>query len=369
MSARERGRTARQIERAVSESGVAVELLGDPDAAAAGLTDLSDPRPGCLIFVERPKDVAAALQVAAPVLILPRSELNQVVPASGRAVLGVSDVRRAMPVLLGLFDNRPVPPRGVHPAAVVAKTALIGKDVSIAPGVVVGEDCRIEDGVILEPHVSVGPGSRIGAESRIHAGARVYDGVDIGRRCRIHSGAVIGSDGFGYVSSPAGHAKIPQIGGVVIEDDVEIGANVTIDRGAVGMTRVGAGAKIDNLVHLAHNVALGPHSIVIAQSGIAGSAKLGAWTILAAQSGVAGHIRVGDRCMIGAKSGVTKSLPPGQIVSGFPARPHPDEKRIKVCLGRLPSTVRDVARIRAAVLRLSKRLTRVESEDARAIHA
>lgn len=351
------GRTADEIREMFLSAGIASELRGN---AAVKVDSLSSPEaasPGSLIFVERSKDIAAAIKSPATIVVLPLHEMPNLVSSSDGALIGVADVRKVMPILLSLFDRRQIPSAGIHSTAVVGKRAAIGKNVSIGPYAVVGEDCRIGDGAVVESHVSIGPGSDVGAGARLFPGVRIYDGVRIGSRCIIHCGAVIGSDGYGYVSGPAGHQKVPQIGGVNIEDDVEIGANVTIDRGTVGDTRIGRGTKIDNLVHIAHNVQVGQHCLIIAQCGVAGSAKLGNWTVLAAQSGVAGHIVVGDRSMIGAKSGVTKSLPPGQAVSGFPARPHPEEKRIKVSMGRLPELVRDVTRLKASILRLSKRLS------------
>ncbi len=351
------GRTAGEIHQAFSSANVASELRGNPAAEVKSLSSPDAASPGSLIFVERSRDIAAAIKSLASVIVLPIREMPNLVSSSGGALIGVADVRKVMPILLSMFDRRRIPPPGVHSTAALGKRTVLGKNVSIGPHVAIGEDCSIGDGAVIESHVSIGAGSAVGAATRIFPGARIYDGVRIGSRCIIHSGAVIGSDGYGYVSGPAGHEKVPQIGGVKIEDDVELGANVTIDRGTVGDTVVGCGTKIDNLVHIAHNVQVGQHCLIIAQCGVAGSAKLGHWTVLAAQSGVAGHIVVGDRAMIGAKSGVTKSIRPGQAVSGFPARPHPEEKRIKVSMGRLPDLVRDVTRLKASILRLSKRLS------------
>jgi len=356
---------ARDIARDLARiPGLTVELRGNDSVQVDRVSSFQQTAPDTLVFVERTRDVSAALKGPAAVVILPLGELRDVVGGQTRAVIGVSDVRRAMPSLLRLFDPRPVPPPGIHATASVGKKAVLGANVSLGPYVVVGDGCVIEDDVVLDSLVSVGPGSRIGAGSRLFAGVRVYDGVTIGRRCLIHSGTVIGSDGYGYVSGPAGHQKVPQIGGVRIEDDVEIGANVAIDRGTVGDTIVGSGTKIDNLVHLAHNVQVGSHSLIIAQSGIAGSTRIGNWVVLAAQSGVTGHIEIGDRTMVGARSGVTKPIPAGRMISGFPARHHPDEKRIKASFGRLPEMVRDVSRLQAAVLRLSRRLSAVEQVEA-----
>lgn len=352
--------TAETICESFHAAGIPHKLVGSPEAVAERIT----PPPGdtgSVIFIERPKDVFVAGNLAATVSILPVECLTDMVAASDRALIGVEDVRRTMPVLLGLFNRRPTPPPGIHPTAAVSRKAHIGKNVSIGAYAVIGDDCRIGEDAIIDAHVTIGGGSTVGACTKIYPGARVYDGVRIGDRCIIHSGAVIGSDGYGFVSTPEGHHKVPQIGGVVIEDDVELGANVTIDRGTIGDTVIGRGTKLDNLVHLAHNVRLGPHCMLIAQTGIAGSTTVGMGVVLAAQSGVAGHIEIGDRAMIGARTGVTKSIPGGQSYSGFPARLHPEEKRIKAVFGRLPDMVRDVARLRAAVLRLSRRLSSVES--------
>ncbi len=356
--------TARDVLNAFAAAGVSAEFRGDPETSCETISSLEEVRPASLIFAEKSKDVPAAIRSEASTVVVPLSDLGDLVPSARRAIIGVKDIRWALPVLLTLFDRRPSQKEGVHPTAVIGSRVTLGKGVAIGPYAVVGNDGQIGDGAVIESHVSIGPGCVVGSQTRIFSGVRIYDGVRIGERCRIHCGTVIGSDGYGYVSTPEGHRKIPQIGAVRIEDDVELGANVTIDRGAIGDTVIGRGTKIDNLVHLAHNVRVGDHSLIIAQSGVAGSARLGKWVVLAAQSGVAGHISVGDRTMIGGKSGVTKSVTPGQMISGFPARPHGEEKRIKVSMGRLPAMVSDVHRLKAAVLRLSKRLSAVERASA-----
>jgi UDP-3-O-[3-hydroxymyristoyl] glucosamine N-acyltransferase len=211
------------------------------------------------------------------------------------------------------------PPVGVHPTSVISPTAKIAPNASVGAFCCIGDEAEISEGAVLFPLVSVYPLAKIGAQTVLHSHVSIREGVEIGRRVTIHNGAVIGADGFGYIQDSEGrHIKIPQAGGVIIEDDVEIGANTTIDRAALERTVIRQGTKIDNLVMIAHNVSIGRHVILAAQSGVAGSTRLGDRVFLGGQVGIVDHADIGDGAMINAKSGVTKSLPPGAMVSGNP---------------------------------------------------
>jgi UDP-3-O-[3-hydroxymyristoyl] glucosamine N-acyltransferase len=225
---------------------------------------------------------------------------------------------------------------GVADSAVVASDATVDPSASIGELCVIGAGAKIGPNCRLEAQVYIGKDVQLGSNCRLYPGVRILDGCQLGNNVTLHSGTVIGSDGFGYAQTSEGMKKIRQIGIVVIEDDVEIGANCAIDRGALGATRIGRGTKIDNLVQIAHNVETGEHCIIISQVGISGSTKLGKGVILAGQVGLVGHIEIGDGTIVGAQSGVSKSIPAGQTWFGYPARAIMETKRIEAALVKLP---------------------------------
>ncbi len=236
------------------------------------------------------------------------------------------------------------PPRrrspGVSRLACLGRDVELGQEVSIAPLVFIGDRVRLGDRVTVTAGCVLGDEVQIGADTWLHPNVTILERCLVGERVIIHSGTVIGSDGFGFVPGEQGHQKIPQLGIVVIEDDVEIGANCAIDRGALGETRISRGVKMDNLVHLAHNVTVGEHSLLVAQVGVSGSTKLGRRVVLAGQVGVTGHLELGDGVQVGAQSGVTRSVPPGQTVSGSPAVAHKNWLKMMNTLTRLPEIYR-----------------------------
>jgi UDP-3-O-[3-hydroxymyristoyl] glucosamine N-acyltransferase len=220
---------------------------------------------------------------------------------------------------------------------VIDPTASLGENVTVFPHVYVGAGARVRQGTVLYPGVFLGNEVEVGEECVLHPQVTVYEGCRLGDRVIVHAGVVIGSDGFGYAGEGVERVKIPQIGVVEIHDDVEIGANCTIDRATLGKTVIGAATKIDNLVHIAHNVTVGKHSLIIAQTGVAGSTRIGNEVILAGQVGVLNHLEIGDRAKVGPKSGVAQSIPPGAIMSsGIHAVPHDEWRRIVALLHRLP---------------------------------
>jgi UDP-3-O-[3-hydroxymyristoyl] glucosamine N-acyltransferase len=210
---------------------------------------------------------------------------------------------------------------------------------------VVCENAQIGPRAVLEAHNHVGFGSQLGEETRLFPNVTIYPNTRIGKRVRIHAGTVVGSDGFGYVMDAGRHLKVPQIGNVIIHDDVEIGANVTIDRGALGPTVIGRGTKIDNLVQIAHNVVIGEHSIIVAQVGVAGSSKLGSYVVLAGQVGIAGHLSIGNQVTVAAQSGVMHDIPDGQKWLGSPAQPDKTTKRQLIAITQLPELIRRVRQL------------------------
>ncbi|MFA4901648.1 MAG: UDP-3-O-(3-hydroxymyristoyl)glucosamine N-acyltransferase [Desulfobaccales bacterium] len=245
---------------------------------------------------------------------------------------------------------------GVSDLAYLGEGVKLGQEVSIAPLAFIGAGAELGDRVIIMPGCVIGEEVKIDVDTLVYPNVTIRERCTVGARCIIHSGTVIGSDGFGFVPSDAGHVKIPQLGTVIIADDVEIGANCTIDRGALGATRVGQGVKMDNLVHLAHNVQVGDYSLLVAQVGISGSTKLGKGVVLAGQVGVAGHLEVGDGVQVGAQSGVHHSIPAGQIVSGSPTRPQREWLQQMGHIPKLPDIYRRLKQLEQRVIELAAQL-------------
>jgi UDP-3-O-[3-hydroxymyristoyl] glucosamine N-acyltransferase len=277
---------------------------------------------------------------AGTVLIAPEfAELASTVPAR----IVVEKPHDAMLTVLPSLYRPPKRESGVHPTARIGRGATLGEDVTIGPYAIVGDGARVGDRTWIESHTVIGAGVVIGADARIYPSVTLYSGTVLGDRVTVHAGARLGSDGFGYVFRNAIHDKIPHVGRCVVENDVEIGANSTIDRGSVDDTVIGAGTKIDNLVHIAHNVRIGRLTLIMAQVGIAGSARIGDGVVLAGQVGLSGHITIGDRARLAAQAGVFGDVPAGETWSGYPARPH-----------------RQSLRASAAVLRLAEIITKLE---------
>lgn len=250
-------------------------------------------------------------------------------------------------ILQRFFAEIPLPD-GISPLASVHGTAKIGSDVRIGPFVTVGAGAAIGDGAVLFEGVSIGAGAKVGAGTRIYANAVVYHRCVIGSRCIIHGGVVIGADGFGFATNDGVHHKIPQIGIVRIEDDVEVGAGTTIDRAALGETVIGAGTKIDNLVQIGHNARVGKGCLIVAQVAVAGSAEMGDSCAMGGQSGLSGHVRIGDRVMVAAQSAVMKDYEGPATLGGTPARPLREHLRAEAALRRVPELVARVGALERA---------------------
>lgn len=319
-------------------------VKGDAGRTISDIKPLDAAGPGDLSFIANPRYRKAALSSRAGCLLAgPADDLP------GCTLIQVANPYAALASAMQLF----FPPRlfepGVSEHAVIGRGTSLGENVSIGPYVVVGRDCVLEEAVALLPGVVVGDRVHIGPGAVLHPGVVVYEGVVLGARVVVHAGCVIGSDGFGYADSEGRREKIPQVGNVVVGDDVEIGACATIDRATFGSTEIGARTKIDNLVQIAHNVAIGEDSVLVAQSGIAGSTRLGRRVIVAGQSGAAGHLSIGDGAVIGAKSAVLKDLTGGTFVLGHPAVDHRVWKRTQAAAARLPELLRRVARLERAL--------------------
>jgi UDP-3-O-[3-hydroxymyristoyl] glucosamine N-acyltransferase len=233
----------------------------------------------------------------------------------------------------------------VHQTAVIGRGVRLGREVSIGAYAVIGDGAVLGDRVVLDAHVAIGGGVRIGDDTRFFAGVTAYSGTAVGRRVIVHAGARLGSDGFGYVFRDGRHEKIPHVGRCIVEDDVEIGANSTIDRGSIDDTVIGAGTKIDNLVHIAHNCRIGRLCLIMAQVGIAGSVRVEDGCILAGQVGIAGHHTIGKGATLAAQAGAFGDIPAGETWSGYPARPHKEALRAQAALFRLPGLLRGIERL------------------------
>jgi UDP-3-O-[3-hydroxymyristoyl] glucosamine N-acyltransferase len=316
------------------------EVLGDGSVVLTGFAPADRAQPGDLTFAENADYVALAEKSAASAIIV-----DQSVSSSSKVLIRVANPRVAFAKTLALFFPEPVFASGIHPTAVIAASAQVDSTAHIGPHCVVGENVFLGARSVLQGGNHVGAKSRIGEDTNLFPNVTIYPGTEIGSRVRIHSGTVIGADGFGYVPDGGVHRKVPQTGNVVIGDDVEIGANVTVDRGALGPTILGKGTKIDNLVQIAHNVVIGEHCLVVSQAGIAGSTRLGNYVVLGGQVGLAGHLKIGDRVLVAAQSGVMRDIPDGEKWFGYPAQPDRQTKRQILVLQQLPELLRRVSKL------------------------
>ncbi len=328
-------------------------VIGDGSVSIQGITNIESPAPGLITFVQDEKGLKKL--EASPIACL---IVGPAVQSALKPCIQVKEPKRAWARLLAEFFPAPKFSETISPQASVAKSAVIGKRVTIEPFAVISEDAQIGDGAVIRSHAYVGRKVRIGAGSLLHPSVMIYDGCEIGAAVIIHASSVIGADGFGYVAGPEGQAKVPQVGNVIIEDDVELGACVTVDRATIGSTRICRGAKIDNMVQIGHNVTIGPHTVISAQTGISGSSKIGAHVTMGGKVGVGDHVEIGDWTMVGAGSGFPsgKKVPGKQIVFGEPARPYQEARKQIGAQLRSHETLEEVRRLKARVEELEKKL-------------
>ncbi len=337
------------------------EVIGDGNLVITGLCGIKESQEGDLTFVAEPKYFRFIPKTKASAIIIPSDMKVQ-----GKPVIRTANpsgaFAKAVSWMTGMAATKPL--QGIHKTAIIADSAKLGKNVAIGPYVVIEENVIIGDNSSIHACSFIGYDTKIGTDVSLAPNTTVRERVLIGNRVIIHSGAVIGSDGFGFTTDKKGvHSKIPQIGTVVIEDDVEIGSCVTIDRARFDKTLIGRGTKIDNLVHIAHNVIIGENCLIIAQVGISGSVVIEKNAILAGQSGVAGHLTIGEGAIVASKAGVTKSVPAHTTVFGFPAQPHMLAKRLKVHYRRLPETFDMIEELKARVSALENELKSKKKKD------
>jgi len=324
------------------------QIIGDPNVCIYGLGTLDNATEGQITFLANPKYAQKVETTKATAVILPPGA-----EPFGHNAIVLTNPYLAFAKLLTLFISSPRVVKGVMDGAFVSQEAIIGNDASIYPGVYIAEGVRMGDRVTIHPNVTIYEGAVLGDDVTLHAGVSVRERCRIGNRVTIHNGSIIGADGFGYVPDGQAWFKIPQIGIVVIDDDVEIGASTTIDRAALEVTHIGRGTKIDNLVQVAHNCTIGENCVIVAQAGIAGSSKLGKHVTLGGQVAITDHITIGDNAMIAGQSGVFGSVAPGEVLSGTPAIPHKTRLKAAAVFSHLPE-------MRKSIARMGIRLTKVE---------
>jgi UDP-3-O-[3-hydroxymyristoyl] glucosamine N-acyltransferase len=329
------------LEGSVSGDGnVVIERIrGIEEAGEGDLTFLANPKYRKMLDVTK----------AAAVLVAPGTVCE------GKTLLIVPDTYAALGRALSLFHPEEEEPAGIHENACIEAGAEISPEACVYPGVYVGRGARVDRGAVLYPGVFIGRNAAVGEQSILYPRVTVYRGCRIGRRVVLHAGVVVGSDGFGFANPGRENRKIPQVGTVQIDDDCEIGANTTIDRGTLGRTWIQRGVKIDNLVQIAHNVVIGEYSVIVAQVGISGSTQLGKGVVVGGQAGIVGHIRIGDHAMVAAQSGVHKNVPAGQVVSGTPHIPHRDWLKVGACLPKLPEMRETLAALKRRVAALEEK--------------
>ncbi|WIW71033.1 UDP-3-O-(3-hydroxymyristoyl)glucosamine N-acyltransferase [Anaerosinus gibii] len=338
------------MEKTLREIAALVDgnILGESEIKFTGATSIEQANLTDITFAVEPH-LQEAEGCNAGAVIIPKH-----VTVFAKPAIQVENPRVAFTKLLELFTPPLKIKREVHSTVIVRDNVKIGKNVAIMPYVVIDDDAVIEDNAVLYPYVYVGQGARVGESSTIYPNVTIREFCEVGKRDIIHSGAVIGSDGFGFVTQNGTHNKVPQVGNVVLEDDVEIGANVGIDRATTGSTRVKRGTKVDNLVHLGHNVQIGEGGLIVAQTGIAGSTKVGHHVTFAGQCGCVGHIEIGDNCTFAARTAPINNVPSGSFYAGFPARPHKEWLRVQASLHKAPNMMKKMRELEKRLAELEK---------------
>ena len=326
------------------------EVIGDGTVQLLGIAPADRARAGDLTFAENASYFAIADQSQAAAILV-----SEPFASSGKVLIRVASARVALARVLPIFFPPEEHPSGIHPSAVISPSAQIDPTAHIGPNCVLGDRVRMGARSVLMGGNDLRADCQLGEDVCLFPNVVLYRRTQIGHRVTIHAGTVIGSDGFGYVLDEGRHRKMLQLGNVVIHDDVEIGANSAIDRGALGSTVIGQGTRIDNLVHVAHNVVMGRHCLIMGQVGFAGSTQLGDYVVVASQSGIADHLKIGNQVIIGAKSGVMRDIPDGGRMLGIPAAPDKQAKRQIIATQQLPELIRRMRELEKQVEELTAR--------------
>ena len=332
------------------------EIIGDPQVTVDNLSKIEEGTPGTLSFLANPKYTHHIYNTQASIVLVRRDFVAE--EKISATLIKVDDPYSCLALLLNLVRQAMPQKKGKESPIYVAASAQISESIYIGAFAYIGENTRIGENVKIYPQVFIGDDVVIGDNVILYPGVKIYQGCRIGNNCILHAGAVIGSDGFGFAPQNGEYAKIPQIGNVILEENVEIGANTTIDRSTMGSTIIRKGVKLDNLIQVAHNVEIGEHTVMAAQAGIAGSSKVGSHSMIGGQVGIAGHIQLGDRVTIGAQSGIPNHLPDGVTVMGYPAVPAKDFARTTVYIKQLPKLNDEVRSLRKELEELKKLLNK-----------
>ena len=361
---------ARQVTVGDIAKLLGADLVGDAQTLITGVSGLDGALPGTIAFIENEGLLKTALDSSASAIIGPSSLADKVGVSErkkglqGKPAVLTGNPRLAFAKVMEYLQPLDLPEGGIHPTAIIEPDAHIGEGVTIREFCYVGHQAHIGDGVVLYPHVVVGNGAQIGNASVLNSSVVINHHVHIGERVRIHSSSVIGGDGFGYVLDNGKHHKVPQIGTVIIEDDVEIGANVCIDRAMLGATRVGSGTKIDNLVQVGHNVQIGKNCILCALVGISGSVIIEDNVVIAGQVGLRDHVRVGKGAVLGAQCGVINNIGVGDFVLGSPAIPQREFMKQQASMKKLPDGIRTLRQMEKQLKALQEQLDALKADSA-----
>jgi UDP-3-O-[3-hydroxymyristoyl] glucosamine N-acyltransferase len=323
------------------------DVVGDENVEITSVNGIREAQKGDITFLGNPLYKPLLNATKASAVITPKD-----IESAPRPIIRTDNPSLAFSKVIDIFNTKKekLPQKGVNSLASIGAGVKLGKDVAIGPFVVIEEACDIGDEAVLFAHSYIGNNTKIGKSTKVYPNVTIRENSVIGNNVIIHSGTVVGSDGFGFIKIGGAHQKIPQTGIVVIEDDVEIGSNVSIDRARFGETHIGRGTKIDNLVQIAHNVKIGENCIIVSQVGVSGSSKLGKNVILAGQVGIVGHVDIGDNVIIAAQSGVSKSIPANSIMLGSPVRQISQQKKIYACIGKLPELFKTVRELKDKIL-------------------
>lgn len=332
------------------------EIVGNENATVHTFAKIEEGIPGAISFLSNPKYIPYLYETQSSIVLVnkdfvPEKEVNA-------TLIKVDNAYESLAKLLNLYEQSKPKRIGINPLAFIAESAKIGKDVYIAPFACIGENAEVGDNTVIHPHVTIGSGAKVGSDCIIYASATIYHDCRVGNQCVLHAGSVIGADGFGFAPTPDGYEKIPQIGIVIVEDNVEIGANTCVDRATMGATIIHSGVKLDNLVQVAHNDEIGSHTVIAAQAGIAGSTKVGEWCMFGGQVGIAGHIHIGNKVGLGAQSGVPSNIKEGSQLIGTPPMKLKQYFKASIAQRNLPEMLSEIRQLRKELNELKQQLNK-----------